>query len=476
MASSTIIGTAPPSGAAIVGTSGSTDSTLGWIDPPPSLELAQVHYLIRHGERTPVRTRLLKASPPIPARWNMCHAGKNFRAAIVDFGEGSDVQVRNWKGEAFQGARQEIPIKRRVEATNDKENILPLESGECFLGELTDLGRASTHLIGSRLRSLYTDKLGFLPQKLDPKDNSTLYFRSTNMSRTVESLQSIIRGLMPQTLDTSVDGYIPTILVRNGISENLLPNTFGCGRLRDLDREFSKLAAHIHNPRLSSLDAILSPQLEGALPRVDGHPRLNGILDTVRASKAHGIVIPSVFEDEKVMKQVEEAVVDEWYIGYRAEDAATRQQYRRLAMGRFLDDLSHRLNEKADKPSTPLKLAVYSAHDTSLAGLLSTLDVFDNRWPAFTASLGLELFRKKDGSGGILGRLGLKKDEHYVRMRYGNETLKLPACSKVGNHLEGAPEYCTLQAFTDAVKGLHHPKGMTWEQECDEDRATSSDK
>lgn len=200
--------------------------------------------------------------------------------------------------------------------------------------------------------------------------------------------------------------------IRNGISENLLPNTFGCNRLRDLDREFSKFAATLHNPKLSSLDPLLSPQLDGALPRVDGHPRLNGILDTVRASKAHGIPIPAVFEDEKVMNLVERAVVDEWFIGYQAEDVALRKQYRRLAMGRFLDDVSDRLNAKASKPSsTPLKLAIYSAHDTSLAGLLSTLDVFDNHWPAFTASFGLELFRKQ-GSGGIMGLLGLKRDVH----------------------------------------------------------------
>ena len=132
----------------------------------------------------------------------------------------------------------------------------------------------------------------------------------------------------------------------------------------------------------------------------------------MRASKAHGLAIPTVFEDEDVMNRVERAVVDEWFIGYRAEDDKLRQQYRRLAMGRLLNDLSKQLNEKAAHPSkAPLKLAVYSAHDTSLAGLLSTLDVFDNRWPTFTASLGLELFRKP-GSGGLLRYLGLGKDSH----------------------------------------------------------------
>lgn len=117
-------------GAAIVGTSGSTSSTLGWVDPPSSLELTQVHYLIRHGERTPVRTRLLTASPPVPARWNMCHAGKDFRAAVLDVGRGGDIQTSNWKGEKFQGSSNDMQIKRRIESTDGKDKILPVESGE----------------------------------------------------------------------------------------------------------------------------------------------------------------------------------------------------------------------------------------------------------------------------------------------------------------------------------------------------------
>jgi hypothetical protein len=130
MASSPTTGAASLRDAAIVGTSGSTTSTLGWVDPPAALELTQVHYLIRHGERTPVRTRLLKSTPPVPARWNMCHAGKDFRAAVLDLGEGSEVQATNWEGETFQGVRKDMSIKRRVEATDEREKILPVASGE----------------------------------------------------------------------------------------------------------------------------------------------------------------------------------------------------------------------------------------------------------------------------------------------------------------------------------------------------------
>lgn len=243
------------------------------------------------------------------------------------------------------------------------------------------------------------DKLGFLASHLTQQQADHVYFRSTNMPRTVESLQSIVRGLLPETsaAPSSIPDnapFVPLILTRNGTSENLLPNTFACSRLRQLDSEFSKMAAALHNPRLVKYDDAIAPHCDGQPPRVDGHPRLNGVLDTVRASVAHGLAVPEAFHDIKMMDDVERAVVDEWFMGYNADEPAKQTQFRRLAMGRFLDDLALRMGSKATKEeSEPLKLAIYSAHDTSLAGLLSTLDVFDQRWPAFTASVGLELFK-----------------------------------------------------------------------------------
>lgn len=53
-------------------------------------------------------------------------------------------------------------------------------------------------------------------------------------------------------------------------------------------------------------------------------------------------------------------------------------------------------------------------------------------------------------------------------MRYGDTTLKLPACGEQGKHLSGYPEFCTLQAFTDAATSLQHPQAKGWEEECSE--------
>jgi len=55
-------------------------------------------------------------------------------------------------------------------------------------------------------------------------------------------------------------------------------------------------------------------------------------------------------------------------------------EVRKLAMGRFLSSLSARMQSKADRGDRdPLKIAIYACHDTSLAGLCQTLDVFDGR-------------------------------------------------------------------------------------------------
>lgn len=115
---------------AIVGSAGSTTDTLGWVNPPAGLQLAQVHYMIRHGERTPVRERLQKANPPIPTRWSMCHAGQDFKTAVLDIGKGNQVQAKNWKGDIFQGTTNEMKIQRRVESIDDKEKTLPPKTGD----------------------------------------------------------------------------------------------------------------------------------------------------------------------------------------------------------------------------------------------------------------------------------------------------------------------------------------------------------
>nr|GAT42740.1 acid phosphatase [Mycena chlorophos] len=140
-------------------------------------------------------------------------------------------------------------------------------------------------------------------------------------------------------------------------------------------------------------------------------------------------------------------------------------------MGPLLSDLSQKLQRKVDRGANdPLKLLVHSTHDTALAAMCNTLDVFDEKWPAFTASITFELFKKiePEENRSFLQTVfspfqTSPAPEYFVRMRYQNKSLALPVCADEGKHLPGSPELCTLAAFRDRVKEL---TPVDWEREC----------
>ncbi|KAI0050927.1 phosphoglycerate mutase-like protein [Auriscalpium vulgare] len=434
---------------------------------PADLELQQVHVYVRHGERTPVSVRMAEAPGNIPEHWLLCKEARRFRAAVA----GSELPDQ--------------PSKLDVIRTTERSDGVAVR-GECLLGELTDIGRASTYTYGRSLRKIYVEKLGFLPDVLGQSQD--VYFRSTNMPRTVESLQQIIHGLYPMSKCES--GVIHEVLIRNGREENLVGNTLACRRLETLLVNFAHAAASAYNPTLEPLDRKVSKYIGGNPIRLDGKPRASGVLDTVRAAMAHGIKIPPEFEERAVTSTIEKAVVNEWF-------SDKTEEVRRLGMGRLLADLSRKMQLKTQEghntsaERTP-KILIHSTHDTALAGLANTLDVFDDRWPAFTASFTFELFRRNAQLGAetssprdalnvdpqvqhpqnsgilqtVLGSSPFRRKlagEFFVRARYQNRNLMLPFCADEGKHLPGSPELCTLQAFAERV---HELTPTDWDAEC----------
>jgi len=70
-------------------------------------------------------------------------------------------------------------------------------------------------------------------------------------------------------------------------------------------------------------------------------------------------------------------------------------------------------------------MALYATHDTTIAALLCTLDVFDHRWPRFTSNITFELFRDPSASLGALNVI-LRREKYFVRTRYNNKVVTLP--------------------------------------------------
>ncbi|KAL5637962.1 hypothetical protein ACGC1H_002286 [Rhizoctonia solani] len=276
------------------------------------------------------------------------------------------------------------------------------------------------------------------------------------MPRTIESLQQVLHGLYPSS--KIQQGFAPHIRTRHPNTENLIGNTIGCGRLAELALAFNLAAAKDNNPKLEQFDSKLSKYIGGNPIRIDGKPRLSGILDTIRAADAHGIRIPPEFKEPDVVSALESAMSDEWFRGYKD------QEFRRLAMGRLLAEMSGGMSALVNRTEAP-KIRVLGCHDTTLAGLCQTLDVFNERWPDFTASITFELFGEGTAQPAPSTFAFSRKPavKHFVRMRYQNRSLALPACASPGDHLPGSPEFCTLAAFQEHVRKLTPDN---WEKEC----------
>lgn len=65
----------------------------------------------------------------------------------------------------------------------------------------------------------------------------------------------------------------------------------------------------------------------------------------------------------------------------RFQSTVKTEKGRRLGMGRLLADMTTKMGVKVEQGNKdPLKILVYSTHDSTLAALCSTFDVFDERY------------------------------------------------------------------------------------------------
>src|SRR5690606_6430252 len=109
---------------------------------------------LRHGERTPVASRFENTG--LPSFWPYCRYVSTLRTALLNSRRG-DFTNFEWKRhlETFASDSDDSP-KFVWGPHGDVHDI-------CDNGQLTDVGRQSTHALGGRFRDLYVNKLGFLP-------------------------------------------------------------------------------------------------------------------------------------------------------------------------------------------------------------------------------------------------------------------------------------------------------------------------
>ena len=99
--------------------------------------------------------------------------------------------------------------------------------------------------------------------------------------------------------------------------------------------------------------------------------------------------------------------------------------------------------EGLTRPGTSHKaaLALYGCHDSMLAAILTSLDVWvcgEGFWPPYTSSFTIELFCER------VSRPANKQPRHFVRLRYNDHSLELQGCRETRHHLPNRKDFCTL--------------------------------
>ena len=414
---------------------------------PNNLELQQVVLVHRHGARTPVHKDL--SNILYQGLWHQC----SMKPMLEAF---QQLQNVNEAHSMEHPAHERPPTFNRIAFaadlvdswTSKQVNGVPSTGKECFYGQLTDGGKRMMQKLGTRLRDLYVDKLHVLPAVLQ---DSKLYLRSTDYSRTIESLQYLLHGLYPSQFR---DGYGLKIHVFPDKNETMFPHN-ACASLAVQTKQFREAFRTSNAQRLSQTLSQF-PLLDKALDSLPMMNRIFRIYDLLKCMHGNEIELPKGYNKSHI-DLLEQVVVDQWARVYDSGEEVSRK-----AIGRFVAEMAAPIQDAvAGKPDAP-KLAVFSGHDSTIVPLLCAFKAFDGSYPDFASIVSFELFKSKS----FFDR------SFYVRMSYNGEPVAIPACQAPDSHLKGDKTICSIDAF---MKEVNRIVPQNYEADCASNETVAPD-
>ncbi|XP_037313401.2 lysosomal acid phosphatase isoform X2 [Pungitius pungitius] len=283
-------------------------------------------------------------------------------------------------------------------------------------GQLSQEGMRQHLDLGRFLRSRYQ---GFLNESYDRHEISV---RSTDYDRTLMSAEANLAGLYPptgrQVFTADLKWQpIPVHTVPQS-QERLLSFPLGdCPRYKQLMNETEHTEAFIN----------VTTEYQDLIELVRNKTGLNNttvetvwsVFDTLFCESRHNMTLPDWVTPEvmgklRVLKDFGFQVTFGFY---------KRQEKSRLQGGILLGEIVKNLSKMAvPDPKLKLKMMMLSAHDTTVAALQASLDVFNGRQPPYASCQIFELHRDDNGSASVsLFYRNSSKEEAFP--------LQLPGCS-----------------------------------------------
>ncbi|XP_035533544.1 lysosomal acid phosphatase-like [Morone saxatilis] len=283
-------------------------------------------------------------------------------------------------------------------------------------GQLSQVGMKQHFELGQFLRSRYK---GFLNESYDRHEVSV---RSTDYDRTLMSAEANLAGLYPPTGQQIFEPIlkwqpIPVHTVPQSEERLLSYPLGGCPRYKQLMNETEHTEEFL-NVTATYQDIIELVRNKTSLNKTNVES-VWSVYDTLFCESRHNMsapdwVTPDVMEKLRVLKD----------FGFQVTFGVYKQQEKsRLQGGILLGEIVKNLSKMAvPDPKQRLKFMMLSAHDTTVAALQASLNVFNGKQPPYASCQIFELYRDENGSASV--SLFYRNDstvEPYP--------LQLPGCS-----------------------------------------------
>uniref|UniRef100_A0ABI7ZQL0 acid phosphatase n=1 Tax=Felis catus TaxID=9685 RepID=A0ABI7ZQL0_FELCA len=272
-------------------------------------------------------------------------------------------------------------------------------------GQLTQLGMEQHYELGRYIRQRYRKFLN------ESYKREQVYIQSTDVDRTLMSAMTNLAGLFPPEGISIWNPSLPW--------QPIPVHTISLSE----DRDFIET--------LPTFTGYHTRDLFGMWTKV---------YDPLFCESVHNFTLPSWATEDTMtkLKELSELSILSVYGIHKQKEKS------RLQGGVLVGEILNHL-KSATRPSNHRKLVMYSAHDTTVAGLQMALDVYNGILPPYASCHIMELY--------------LENGEYFIEMYYRNETQHEPYPLTV----PGCTPSCPLTKFAELVAPVIP---QDWSTEC----------